>query len=774
MAMYVIYRGQFGSRDNNLWEVTISCERDSEPDNVGVLSFSGDEPLLIEWLEKEKDEPICSSTATVNLLSPGDRTYIDLYSIEVGQIRLDVYKNDDLYWSGMLDPEFYEEPYSTMKDYEVSLTFSDFGILERLKYNLAGFKTLEELVEYAIGRAGIQYSDIDEGYISTRLTDGTSHLQLSELSVRSENFYDEDGEASSLWDMLDGIMRPLGLKMIQRGGVIWIFDLNGLRTGATSKNLTWMGTDQMLGVDKVYNNVKITWSPYADCDKLLPEECWTEPVDANETRINNVDPKSVNGGRCQILSYHYTADLDRWLDGTDVGFTLWLSQYGREDNVTIDDTDARYFKIVPQNDGTEKEGVAVRWTSWRGSHQRVETGHFLWWTSYEEGWGMEAKEYGITLDDLKNTQLGRFFGDSIFTSRQEWLPPVEESDNLLLRITLPMLLDCRFNPFEGAVNLMDSVRGKQNDHYGTWQERGNFVYVPVCIYYQPDGSNQVYVWSNTSLLRDTKKYGSLNETVGQWVRVSGQMTQTVAYLCYCDSARDGDKCGVMGWQTNRQASGNRTVDVCGWLKNLDEGQYIPYPIIDGFDGGGKIWIEVHKGWIISDGSDSLTGTVSDHDLWSKISFILFQLPQIEAVNNKPYDMEIDNSDVEYAAQLNDAAKEDLEIETVCGSRENGFPMARGAYFRSDDYSQIRQLKRAGRTAAIEELLIGTLFSQYAKRHTKLTGTTELPDETLLIYREAMQPQDTRFLLTAAVEDCGQDLCETTVVELSPDEYDKAD
>ena len=222
MAMHVIYRGQFGSRDNNLWEVTISCQRDSAPDNVGALSFAGEEPLLIEWKEKEKDEPICGSTATLMLLSPGDRTYIDLYSIEVGQIRLDVYKNDDLYWSGMLDPEFYEEPYSTVKDYEVSLTFSDFGILERLKYNLAGFKTLEELVEYAIGRAGIQYSSIDEQYISTRLTDGTSHLQLSELSVRSENFYDEDGEASSLSDMLDGIMRPLGLKMIQRGGVIWV------------------------------------------------------------------------------------------------------------------------------------------------------------------------------------------------------------------------------------------------------------------------------------------------------------------------------------------------------------------------------------------------------------------------------------------------------------------------------------------------------------------------------------------------------------------------
>lgn len=772
MAMHMIYRGLFGSRDNNQWDVRIFCERDAAPEEIGILSFPGEEPLVIEWFERAKDEPVCGSTATLNLISPGDRTYIDLFSVEVGCVRLDVYRNDRLYWSGTLDPEFYEEPYSMLDDYDVTLTFSDFGILERLKYNLAGFKTLKELVDYAMSRSGIMFSAIDERYISTMLPNANSPLQLSDLSVRSDNFYDEDGEASSLQDVLDGFMRPLGLKIMQRGGRVWVYDLNGLRQAGDTSKIEWMGTDQVLGVDRVYNNVKITWSPYANCDKLLPEDCWTEPVDVNEVHLNNVNPKTVNGGRCEILSYHYTADLDTWIDGTDVGFTLWLSKYGHEGNVTIDDAEARYFRIVPQNDGSEKEGIAVRWTGWRGSHQRVETGKFLWWDFYEESWGLAANEYGILPANLQSWKLattsvglGR-----IFSSRKEWLPPVAASDNLLLRITLPMLLDCRFNPFESAENLMGGVNGKQRDTFNTWQERGNFVYVPVLIKYQPDGSDLVYVWDNVHVLEAQRKYSVLNDTLGAWVLDSNS---PAGYLCYCDSARDGDKCGVMGWKTNRQASGNRTVDVNSWIRNIDDGQFIPYPVIGGHHRGGKIWIEVCKGgWLISDGSNSLTGTISDSGLWQKISFILFQMPQIEAVNNKPYDMEIDNSDVEYSALLNGAAKEDLEIETVCGSRDSGFPLARGAYFRSDNYNQIHNLKRAGRTAPVEQLLIGTLFSQFAQRHTKLSGTTEPPGDRLMIYSEAMQPQNSRFLLTAAVEDCGQDLCESIMVELSPDEYNR--
>ena len=140
MAMALRYMGEFLSRKGVVWRVEIL--QDNYSGNVGQLTFEADEALVINWKHTDKEEVICGSEATLKIESPGDRTYEDLYTIEVGKIRMDVYRENSLYWSGTLDPEFYEEPYEKARYYVVTLTFSDFGILDRLKYNLSGMQTL--------------------------------------------------------------------------------------------------------------------------------------------------------------------------------------------------------------------------------------------------------------------------------------------------------------------------------------------------------------------------------------------------------------------------------------------------------------------------------------------------------------------------------------------------------------------------------------------------------------------------------------------------------
>lgn len=119
---------------------------------------------------QNKEEVICSSTATLKIISPGDRTYEDLYSIEVGRVRLDVYRNNSLYWSGCIDTEFYEEPYERLNGYSVLLTFNDMGVLDRLNFDLSGMQTLVGLVSYCVGRCGFICGGIDDSLISTQLT----------------------------------------------------------------------------------------------------------------------------------------------------------------------------------------------------------------------------------------------------------------------------------------------------------------------------------------------------------------------------------------------------------------------------------------------------------------------------------------------------------------------------------------------------------------------------------------------------------------------------
>ena len=147
---------------------------------------------------------------------------------------------------GTLDPEFYEEPYTANEDYEVMLTFSDFGIFERLTYNLAGMQTLESIVGDALSRAKIT-EDLRQEWISTRSPNGGGRMSLADLSVRSENFIDEDGEVSNMKEVLEGILQPLGLRMIQRGGKVWVYDLNGIY-GASVEKIEWHDDDQMMGL----------------------------------------------------------------------------------------------------------------------------------------------------------------------------------------------------------------------------------------------------------------------------------------------------------------------------------------------------------------------------------------------------------------------------------------------------------------------------------------------------------------------------------------------
>lgn len=759
---YLRYSGEFLSVAGVVWRAEIMQEADAAFETVGVLEFDADQPLVIEWGHKSKEEVICGSVATLKIISPGDRTYEDLYSIDVGRIRLDVYRNDRLYWSGCIDTEFYEEPYEQANGYSVMLTFSDFGVLDRLKYELAGMQTLADLVSYCVGRSGIICAGIDDSLISTQLSAGSSALKLANLKVRSDNFYDEDGEAKTLADVIEGILQPLALRIVQRAGKVYVYDINGLYTKAAKNLIEWDGSSQTMGVDSVYNNAKITWSTYAQSGNLSPESCWPESIETppNVAALNNVSGGSMNGA--QYFSYHYeNKDLVKWWDAQDYGFTIWLAKQG--DNAELTNTNVRFFRIVPQYDGTECEGVAVKWTAVAGIK-----------ITYPGGYDMSYRfvPYGVNLADL--TGFLTDIGPALFKNNGVWVPPVETASDLLLRVRLDMLLDPRFNPFESAEN-----NGLVNykDFYSNWNTHGNFVYVPVTIKFQPDGSDTVYVWDNRSIVQAdiSNPVKSINGTYGSWVKLTDDETPNAwGWLAYYDAKDRKETSGVLGWKMNRPAINPHTAATLSILTNAEDGQYIPYPNFGG--NGGKLWVEVRAGnWQISDGNATLKNVNYNNpkQLWDKISWILFKLPEIEILNGRQFDQTINTDDVEYSALLNRAAKEAIEIDTICGTSAEGVPTARGAYFDASTGKQIKQLTRAGRTTQAEDLLIGTLYSQFAQRRTTLSGEAVISQDPIVAYQEANQG-DKLFMIVEEVQDVRLDSSDTTYVEIRPDEYKRND
>ncbi len=95
-----------------LWEVTIYQMADT-PFAVADLMFAADSPLSIEWGDTDPTEVVEGSTATLRLISPGDRTFADLYTVDPLGVVVEVKASGAVVWRGSMEPELYEEPYST-------------------------------------------------------------------------------------------------------------------------------------------------------------------------------------------------------------------------------------------------------------------------------------------------------------------------------------------------------------------------------------------------------------------------------------------------------------------------------------------------------------------------------------------------------------------------------------------------------------------------------------------------------------------------------------
>ena len=739
--MYKRYAGEFAGTDGTLWRVEIHEDSETAFSTVGELSFPYDEPLLIEWEKRAKEEVIQGSSATLKLISPGDRTYVDLYQVKPCAVRLDVYRDGALYWRGTLDTELYEEPYESASGYTVSLTFSDFGVLARKKLYGHEVQSLRAILERALEAAGLAGMEIYDGYISSRVvpaarlvpetngpTGASSQAEaglLDALYVSGDNFYDEDGEAITAEEVVEGVLQPLALRMIQCGGLVYVYDLNGLHAGAEKVMLEWAGATQTLGTDRVYNNVRVKWSPYVRTGNLLETDCWTAAVDEG---LTDFGPEYIlDGGRpsadgkCRYTTYHYTTDSDVWGDETDAGFTLWTSRTGK--NADLTDERMRYFKVVPQNGGTECEGVAVMYTAvgmyGDGSDKSMVLGCM--------GVMPDELHAGTPKGVLFKSRLVPVTNGPTGADSQAAAGALPVDEGLYVKVTVEMLLDARSNPFETAGEWMEGAR--ERTYQEQWNRYGNFVYVPVCVKWK-DAGGKTWCWDNRQEVqaKAPAKLKSLGSTLGEWKEYteSDGKPGVWGYLAYYSGSDRENTAGVAnGWAKNRPGINPHSGQVTTQLSKC-EGAYVPCPA-----GGGELWVEVLcGGWTAADQGCDFDKTYHSTNcgFWDeyesagrwKIRHVWMKLPAVEMVRARAFDEELDDSDITYSAELEPEAEEPLEIETICGSAAGGVPGARGVYLTQEG-AQVTEITRGGHTGQIEELLIGTLYSQYASRHVTLSG-----------------------------------------------------
>lgn len=705
-----MYYREFQSQDEVCYRVEILTMDSSKV--AKEVQLPADSPVVIEWPEVEKLEPVQGSRLELKLLSESDREFVDLYTVKVGSVRCDVYRDGELYWSGTLVTEFYEEPYATKEGYEVSLTFSDFAPLERMKWQARGVMTLKDIIGKCVGASGIKYVIPIVQHISTQHSDSTV-FRIDRLYLSCENFYDEDGEPMTIKEVLEGVLRPWGMSIVQKSGRVIVYDLHSL-SGQETEEVSWDSSDQMMGVDKTYNDVTVTFSPYAE----------TTIIDGS------LDDDAVLNTDVMVQYYtNYNRDIE--------GFRITNGEGERTDLPLALSNGAEFFRIASDYSGSDEVGVAWQYKGENGAyHDTYMVG------SATQGFGkvmMNGKVYDGTGTDEKV---------AIMRSGKGFLVDVGTIDRekYRLRIDLSLLADVRYNPFEEAkANLNEA---------GNWdrmQNWCNYAYIPVMLRLYDGAGSVLCHYENNAVMES----GSYKQDGAGWVAGDGKWG--CMWLAYYDWSDRKSKSGLGGWQQNKQIIGHYSGGLPDSWKKRGDGEYIELPPM-----GGWLELTIGKGLHQFDNDDR-----KEHDIQSRMRWLLYKNPKIAVVKKNGLALELE--DLEEVAWIDSAAEDNMTIDTIIGTPGDSgrsVPSARGMIMNSS-LKAYTKFSRGGVTARLERLLIGTVCSQYAGRHIMLTGTAKLVPKFALMSDASTSG---KFLIVQETQDLYEGTSELKMVEVSPDDY----
>jgi len=695
-----------------------------------------EDPFVIEWDDKDKTDPVKTSHATLTLNSETDRKYIELYSIKWDDARLDIYIDGVLYWSGMLDPEVYEEPYSYEKNYDVILTFSDLAGLDRKNFSGSGLKSIMTLFSEIITASGLNLTNtVIKATLCWGTDDGGETVDFNDLYIDSGNWFDEDGEAMSLYKILEEILKAFSLGCEQRGGVLYIYDLEGLRTTGKTENVNWSDTDSVLGVDKVLNNVKVTFSPYGNTT-LLDQGVSYQEDSADET---------------------FTIPLDGELENNSYknpnGFTLRIGDGGEG---LIAKNGAKYFKTTPLLSGDTHTGVLLKWQRFRPESYyptaptQLKGLEMLGTNSRESDDHTYSGYYNLRWHEPTTDITAINALKEIVRTKKVYVPYLHNTD-YKLRMKTEILFDFVLNPFEGS--------GKFNvetDNLINGSEEVNYIYIPV----------KIRLWNNnndeSSLLEGyTLETPYANDTAehsdgDNWTKASAAVA--VGYLCFYDASNidhGNSLTGGKGFANNKWMIGFTTT-IPSSISKLEAGEYLKMP----YEGG---WMDI----AIMDGIymlDAHKRRVRE-DYNGMIVWYLIKNISIELVDQ--YGNSIDTEDVEDKAYINTNAKEGENVDTIVGTSGTLPPSCLGLLKRAD-YTVVDKLKRAGTEDSLSHLIINNYYSQYADRCFKITGTAELPEADTLLFSEAVTAGI--FMRLGSVENLCKEESELHLVQLKEEHY----
>lgn len=271
----IAYIGEFAIRDGGKERqarIVLTAQGEGDTPSFSTLVF-GSRPVVLTWEECSLTDVIHRSQLQLNLIAMDDGDYRDIMdSLEQVYCMLQT-KDDDgfwrLWWVGAYASTTWLEPFSRERKYEVQLTFSDFGYLERLDYDgnrfgCTGAVTVSGILSW-IAQKIAGYAIVPEVQWMPLSTVQFNGRRFRDLIVRDVLFTEEDGSLRNVLDILTDVLEPANVHVMQHGGRIYLFRPDwetaeeAYKPGAVS--IEAAGTDAEMESCETYRRMELNYDP---------------------------------------------------------------------------------------------------------------------------------------------------------------------------------------------------------------------------------------------------------------------------------------------------------------------------------------------------------------------------------------------------------------------------------------------------------------------------------------------------------------------------------
>lgn len=281
--------------DVNAYQTTLITEEFSTED----MPFSTELPDL-----DHKFQVVRGTGCEINLISDTDMRFFNgLYHTDKKEFLVKHYIDGLVNWVGYLNSEMNRESYSESFNYPVQVTGNDgFALMDRIQFLddtgaiFTGIKSQFEIIQIIFNKIGLPFQELRVCLATTSpaLNIGAYSTILHHSYIDCANFYDEDGTAMTLREVLEAILKPYGAFITQTAGNITITDIHILATGLEmsfncysmtdwlyTNNITinplksiagigYMGTGAEIEISGGKNKQVVSYSPYP-IKNALPE-----------------------------------------------------------------------------------------------------------------------------------------------------------------------------------------------------------------------------------------------------------------------------------------------------------------------------------------------------------------------------------------------------------------------------------------------------------------------------------------------------------------------